>query len=87
MEPDMLRVSGWAQKMGGDIITPSNADSTCSIGSLLDYAVVSMKLREAVLSFEALRKVPWKSHKGLRMRLGMAPRSATSRTMFVLFFF
>ena len=83
MTPDILSFSGWAQKLGGEILIPSNVESTCSTGRMLDYAVVSLKLKEAILSFEALRNVPWKSHMGLRMRLGMAPRSATARTMFV----
>jgi len=81
MCPNILEFSGWAHKMGAEIIVPGNVDATCSTGSMLDYGLVSFKLKEAVLDFGALRGVPWKSHLGLRLRLSATPRSATVRSM------
>ena len=78
MAPEMLQQTGWVKKMQGEIMLPKGVQSTCSTGSLLDYAVASNTLNGSV-GLDPVLKVPWKSHIGLSLTVSRAPRTALAR--------
>ena len=83
MQPDELKSSGFLRKIGGEVLVPKGVMSTCSSGRMLDYGVVSLRLRPSIEDLDPVLSVPWSSHLGLRLRLRKTPRSTRVRELYV----
>ena len=77
MEPQELTETGWPEAIGGEVLKPKGGDFTCSAGkgAMLDYAVISKKAQQMVISF-TIKETPWGPHQGLVMELAAQPEAA-----------
>ena len=73
MEPAQLRASGFLGLIEAEVLVPRGAVSTCRSGKLLDYAVVSCAIVDAV-TVEIWNGSPWRAHNALSISILRAPR-------------
>ena len=81
MEPAELEMSGFLHQTGGQIMTPQGVRTTCRSGRLLDYLVVSPRVRPLVRSIQPVMNLPWTTHLGLRLQLRRTTRQAMMRQL------
>eukprot|EP00959_Pyramimonas_sp_CCMP1952_P447584 9371868-Pyramimonas_sp.AAC.1 len=74
MTPKELASTGWLALVNGAIITPTNTEYTCTLGSgrMLDYMVVSQHavpwVESLLADFQAVEEAG-KAHYGLKLQL------------------
>ena len=82
-DPDEMRGSDWLRYVDGRVVLPSNSLVTCtagSVGSLIDYAIVSAGL-ERLVSLKADFSVPWQPHAGLTFEVAVEANAGSTRIL------
>ena len=69
--------------LDAEIMTPTNTDVTClqGKGTLIDYAVVSRKMKPYVQEVKADFAVPWAPHVALRVKVIANANKVTVKTL------
>eukprot|EP00974_Lingulodinium_polyedra_P048341 4642524-Lingulodinium_polyedra.AAC.1 len=79
--PEQLEQSGWLQRAGLALHVPSAA-FTCAVGErVLDFCAISRRAYGILLPYELDFSSVWSPHVGLTVRVLVAPRQATVRTL------
>eukprot|EP00972_Heterocapsa_arctica_P025854 3805006-Heterocapsa_arctica.AAC.1 len=70
MGPEAISSSGWLDRIGGAMVSPSCHTCSKGMGNTLDYFVVAQALRQLVKVIEVWEDAPISPHPPVKMIIG-----------------